>query len=170
MTTFALRNLRLRPGEEHEVTLAVAHEPFLLGGQTYVVDPPTPEARLTIQRATGGDVFRLRFAATLVGPCMRCLADARVTADVDATEYNDASATAPPELRTEYVADGDLDVSGWARDQLAFELPQQILCRPDCAGLCAVCGKNLNDEPHEHDDAPSDPRWAALEALRQPRS
>jgi uncharacterized metal-binding protein YceD (DUF177 family) len=30
-----------------------------------------------------------------------------------------------------------------------------------------VCGKNLNEEPHTHDEAPSDSRWAALESLRE---
>jgi uncharacterized metal-binding protein YceD (DUF177 family) len=29
-----------------------------------------------------------------------------------------------------------------------------------------VCGKNLNEEPHVHEEAVTDPRWAALEALR----
>jgi uncharacterized metal-binding protein YceD (DUF177 family) len=29
-----------------------------------------------------------------------------------------------------------------------------------------VCGRNLNDEPHEHEEVLADPRWAALEALR----
>ena len=37
---------------------------------------------------------------------------------------------------------------------------------PDCAGLCMVCGKDLNNEPHTHEETVSDPRWAALEALR----
>ena len=47
-----------------------------------------------------------------------------------------------------------------------WRFPTQILCRPDCAGLCPVCGKDLNDEPHEHEETVADPRWAALEALR----
>ena len=96
---------------------------------------------------------------------MRCLADARAELDVDATEYQDARPNAPAELRTEYVAEGELDLTAWARDLIGFELPVQVLCRPNCAGLCATCGKNLNDEPHLHDDAPTDPRWAALEGL-----
>ena len=162
---FALRNLRLRPGEEHEEPVSIVHEPFRLGGQTYAVVPRETEARLAIQRTTGGDVFRLRFAAALEGPCMRCLADARTELDVEATEYQDASATAPAELRTEYVVEGELDLTAWARDQIGFELPEQILCRPDCAGLCAICGQNLNDAPHDHDDTSIDPRWAALEGL-----
>jgi uncharacterized protein len=46
-------------------------------------------------------------------------------------------------------------------------LPDQILCRSDCAGLCAVCGRDLNVEPHEHADGEPDPRWAALAELKE---
>jgi uncharacterized protein len=59
-----------------------------------------------------------------------------------------------------------LDLSAWARDAIALALPDKILCRADCAGLCPVCGKDLNVEPHAHEEAPADSRWAALEALR----
>jgi uncharacterized protein len=165
MSRFPLRKLRLRPGEEHEEVVTISHEPFLLGGQSYSVVPPETAARLIVQRTTGGDVFRLVFPVALEGPCMRCLTDASAELFVDSTEYQDASPGAPADLRTEYVVDGELDLTAWARDQIGFELPVQILCRPDCAGLCAICGKNLNDEPHVHDDAPVDPRWAALEGL-----
>ena len=60
-----------------------------------------------------------------------------------------------------------LDVHGWARDAIALALPEQILCRPDCKGLCPVCGKDLNLEPHEHEEEDADPRWAALAELRE---
>ena len=49
---------------------------------------------------------------------------------------------------------------------VALALPAKILCRPDCAGLCPECGKNLNEEPHTHEEEHGDPRWAVLEALR----
>ena len=45
-------------------------------------------------------------------------------------------------------------------------LPDKILCRPDCAGLCPVCGLDLNVEPHVHDEAEPDSRWAALAELK----
>lgn len=165
MSAFALRNLRLRPGEEHQEPVVVTLEPFVLGGQAYAVVPAELTARLTVQRTTGGDVFRLAFEASLEGPCMRCLDDAAVSLAIEATEYQDADPAAPDELRSEYVVDGELRLDAWGRDQVGLALPEQILCRPDCAGLCAVCGKNLNAEPHVHDDEPTDPRWAALEAL-----
>jgi uncharacterized protein len=64
------------------------------------------------------------------------------------------------------VVDDRIELSVWARDAIALELPEQILCRQDCAGLCPVCGLNLNREPHEHPDEQTDPRWDALAQLR----
>ena len=29
-----------------------------------------------------------------------------------------------------------------------------------------MCGKDLNDEPHTHEEVAADPRWAALDELR----
>ncbi len=166
VTIFALRTLSLRPGQEERLVLDVDVEPFHLGGHEYPVDAPV-SVELTVQRAVSGDVFRLRFGAVVRGPCMRCLDSATAQVSVDVHDYEADEGDAPAELHTEYVHDGELDLSAWARDQIAFALPEQILCRPDCAGLCPVCGKNLNDEPHEHVDETTDPRWAALDALRE---
>ena len=59
-----------------------------------------------------------------------------------------------------------LDLRGWARDALARARPAQLLCREDCAGLCPVCGQNLNEAPgHAHERDP-DPRWAKLRELK----
>ena len=53
-----------------------------------------------------------------------------------------------------------------ANPAVALALPDQILCQADCAGLCPICGKNLNTEPHEHEAEAPDSRWSALEQLR----
>jgi uncharacterized protein len=166
MSRFPLRALRLRPGEEHQDEVPVELEPFVLGGERYLPVPASPIARLTVSRATSGDVFRLQFSTRLHGPCMRCLADAVADVEVDASEYHAADPAAADELRSDYVVEDQLDLSSWARDAIAGALPEQFLCRPDCAGLCPVCGKDLNVEPHEHVDEGGDPRWAALEELR----
>lgn len=166
MTTFPLRSLRLRPGEEHREDVPVELAPFVLGGQPYVPEPSLVEAGLAIQRATTGDVYRLALTASLHGPCMRCLGDAVCRLPIDAREYQGADHSAVDDLRCAYVVDDRLDLSAWAHDELADALPDQIVCRPDCAGLCGVCGKNLNDEPHVHEEEAVDTRWAALEALR----
>src|SRR5918999_4030343 len=166
MTRFPLRRLRLRAGEVHREPVEIELEPFDLGGQRYLAVPQEVEADLTVVQATGGLDLWLAFDARLHGPCMRCLADAVVDIHVDAREYHDTDAGAAEELRSEYVADDQLELTAWARDAIALALPDQILHAPDCAGLCPICGKNLNLEPHTHDDVPGDPRWAALEELK----
>jgi uncharacterized protein len=166
MTSLDLRRVRLRSGEQHRDTHQIALEPLTFGGQRYVPVPAEPEAELTISRASTGTLFELRFSGRLYGPCQRCLADAVVERELAVREYQ---ATNPDDddLRTPYVAGEQLDLSAWARDALALALPEQILCRPDCAGLCPVCGKDLNVEPHEHVEESSDPRWAVLEQLKE---
>ena len=166
VTTFSLRRLRLRPGEEHRDAVPVQLEPFALGGERYLPVPDQPTADLAVSRATSGDMFRLRFETRVHGPCMRCLEDAVLDVTVDAQEYNAIDGAADGELRSEYVVDDQLLLSTWARDAIALRLPDQIVCRPDCAGLCHVCGKNLNREPHTHEDEVVDSRWAALESLK----
>jgi uncharacterized metal-binding protein YceD (DUF177 family) len=55
----------------------------------------------------------------------------------------------------------------WLDDALVLTLPEKVLCRPDCAGLCEVCGASLNDvDPAEHShERPPDPRFAKLREL-----
>ena len=165
MTSFSLRQVKLRPGEQFRDELEVELPAFEFGGQRYVPVPEKVPAELSVSRATTGTVFSLAFEARLFGPCYRCLGDAVLDVPVHAREYQ---ATIPDseELATPYVVDDTLDVSAWARDAVALALPDKILCREDCAGLCPECGKNLNDEPHSHEEEHGDPRWAALEALR----
>jgi DUF177 domain-containing protein len=166
MTMVDLRRLGLRPGEElrdeHEVEIA----PLELGGQRYVAVPELVPAELTVTRAANGTVLRLRLTAQLHGPCYRCLEDAALDQSVDAREYQAEDPQGDDELQSAYVTDEKLDLSGWGRDSVVLALPDKILCQPDCAGLCPVCGKNLNREPHGHEGEEIDPRWAGLAELR----
>jgi len=166
MTSVSLRTIRLRPGEEHREEKEVALEPLWLGGQRYLPVPEKVPSELVVSRASSGTVFELRFRTRLHGPCYRCLADAVVDVDVAGREYQATSAEGSDELTTPYVENDQLDLTAWARDALVLELPDKILCRPDCAGLCPVCGRDLNVEPHAHDDEELDSRWAALSELK----
>jgi uncharacterized protein len=165
-TTVDLRTLRLRPGEVRTQTLDVELEPFVLGGQRYDAVPGTIPVELQLSQASGATVFDMRLDIHLSGPCMRCLGFAEVEGHVAAREFHDFDAPPSDELHSDYVVDDHLQLSAWARDAVALELPEQILCREDCAGLCPVCGKDLNEEPHEHLERLTDPRWEALEELR----
>jgi uncharacterized protein len=166
MTHFDLRRLKLRSGEEYRDELELALEPLELGGQRYLPVPDRVPAELVVTRASTGLVFGLAFDVRLHGPCVRCLDDAVLELSLSAREYHASQPGDAEELRTEYVVDERLDLSQWARDAVALALPDKILCRPDCAGLCPVCGGNLNTEPHLHEEEPADSRWSALAELR----
>ena len=163
---FELEPLGLRSGEGRRFELEVVADDLSYGGQTYAVRPVPLGVVLDISRTThAGYALRLRFSATVSGPCMRCLEPAAPTYDVDAREVSVPGGG--EELQSPYLNEAaELDLAGWARDALVLAVPDQILCRPDCAGLCPVCGENLNEHPdHAHEREP-DPRWAALRDLK----
>jgi uncharacterized protein len=166
-TTIDLARLSLAHGEGKRLELPVELEPFELAGQTYYAEPAAPTVRLEISRPGGGYAFRLQFPAHLEGPCMRCLEPGALDLEVEAREV-DQAATDDEELRSPYVADDELDIGRWAHDATVLALPTRFLCRPDCTGLCPVCGESLNDaDPTDHEHEQSiDPRWSPLKNLK----
>ncbi|MDX6690457.1 MAG: hypothetical protein QOG15_1914 [Solirubrobacteraceae bacterium] len=164
--SFDLGALRLTSGEGRRFELEVALDPLSFGGETYAVTPGVVPAALDISCMTrGGYALRLQFDASLQGPCMRCLEPAEPQIAVEAREVDQPGGG--DELSSPYVSDQEVDLRAWARDALALALPAQLLCREDCAGLCPVCGENLNEAgpDHAHEKAP-DPRWAKLSELK----
>ena len=167
MRSFNLRQQKLRSGEEYRDEIDLEQEPFELGGERYLPVPENVPAELAITKASTGTVFELAFTTRLHGPCYRCLGDAVLEIPIAAREYQATNPEGSDELRTPYVEDDKLDLAAWSRDAVALALPDKILCRSDCAGLCPVCGRNLNSEPHTHAEEHTDPRWSALEGLRE---
>ena len=166
MTTFDLRKLRLRSGDQARERVEIELEPLVLGGQAYLPQPNPALAELTVTRASSGTVLELVLDVSLEGPCFRCLTDAELPLSLRLREY-EATKPEGDEEQTEYLEDDRLDLSAWTHDAIVLALPDKILCRPDCAGLCPVCGKELNLEPHEHSEERMDPRWEKLSQLRE---
>ncbi len=166
--TFDLARLQLRTGEGRRLAVEVAIQPVTFGTETYAAVPSPAPAVLDISKMmNNGWSLRLRFEAALEGPCMRCLQGATPRYAVDAREVDQPGGG--DELDSPYMTGEVLDVEAWAHDAFALALPPQVLCRPDCAGLCPECGTDLNADPsHEHEKAP-DPRWAALRELKLDR-
>ena len=163
--TIDLASLRLRAGEGRRIEVPVGEDAFSYGGQTYEVDP-ADVAAVEISRMASGYAFHLTFTGHLRGPCMRCLDEATVEVDVDSREVDQPGGG--EDLSSPYVDGEELRFRDWAHDALALALPAQLVCRPDCAGLCPVCGESLNDaEPgaHDHPTEP-DPRWDKLRELK----
>ena len=63
----------------------------------------------------------------------------------------------------------EIDLSALVNDELLLAEPMHPLCRPDCGGLCPVCGGRMDDGGHEDHLAPEpDPRMAALADWKPP--
>lgn len=162
-----LSRLSLSPGQARSLEPEVILEPIQLGGQAYAPGQ-AQDPRLDVSRISGGGyALRLRYVAAVSGPCVRCLEEAELRAEIDAREVDQPSSS-DEELRSPYVAEGRLDAERWANDLLVLSLPSQPLCRADCRGLCAVCGEPLNDaDPAEHrHGGGGDPRMAKLRELK----
>ena len=59
-----------------------------------------------------------------------------------------------------------VDLEPLARETLLVELPLAPLCRQECRGLCPICGEDLNRGACHCPPATGDPRWEALDELR----
>lgn len=161
---FDLAGLQLSPGGGRRIDLHVPIDPLLLGGEHYQVEPALVPVALEVSRTTGGGyALRLMFQATVAGPCMRCLERAAPVVNVESREVFQPS----EELDSPYLDRDLLDVHAWAHDALALAMPPKLLCRPDCAGLCPVCGAALDraGPDHRHERQP-DPRWSKLSEIR----
>lgn len=178
-----LDSLGLGYGDAKQLTGQVEPENVQLGGQTYLSEPSVVDFRLDVSRTSTGFALRLRFEVGLAGPCFRCLEAALARVRIDAREVDQPPEPIPvrspaaeeeeedlasaAELVSPYVTDRVLDLAAWTHDALILSLPNQIVCRHDCAGLCPYCGESLNGaDPAAHDHGQNvDPRWAKLREL-----
>jgi len=108
--------------------------------------------------------------------CTRCLAPVKSEFDI-AFQVDYVGKEMFPEgkethlgsadLDTDVIEGSELDLSQVAREQIVLNLPEQVLCRDDCKGICARCGKDLNEGDCRCGQDDIDPRWAALKSLKR---
>lgn len=94
--------------------------------------------------------------------CRRCGVATSGTAVAVVKEMFEPS---PRDEETYRLDEDDLDLTELVRDVATLELPLAPLCRIDCAGVCSVCGLDLNFDSCDCDDSVPDPRWAPLAEL-----
>lgn len=60
---------------------------------------------------------------------------------------------------------GSINITQEVLDQLVLSIPQKILCKDDCQGLCSKCGANLNKTSCKCKKNNIDPRWSELKNI-----
>lgn len=63
------------------------------------------------------------------------------------------------------VPDMKLDIDELVYSEVIVSLPMKHLCKEDCKGICAKCGKNLNEGKCDCPEKEIDPRLSALADL-----
>jgi uncharacterized protein len=131
---------------------------------------------ITLMRTSQGVLASGSMATAIEGVCKRCLEPARAEVEFELEEEfhpTNPIADAPLDKVPDEEQDAALlidehqilDLSEVVRQALWLAAPMEMLCRPDCAGLCPSCGGNRNLGECHCEEPPIDPRWAALSTL-----
>lgn len=115
-----------------------------------------------------GTVDGVEAAFTVTAPvdltCTRCLTQWTESLEVTGSQYFSRT----PDEDGYAIVDGTVDMSGPATDELALAIPLAPLCKPDCKGLCPICGTDLNTDPCDGHPDDSDSPFASLKDLFDP--
>ncbi|MDR2892339.1 MAG: DUF177 domain-containing protein [Deltaproteobacteria bacterium] len=134
-------------------------------------------AELDIFQQEDGLLVRGKIAGRVTLPCNRCAEDAEC--DID-TVFDSFESFPPEDDAAEPDSDVDeyflrrspqgtgleINLGALVWEEFAQALPIHLLCSPDCAGLCAKCGTNLNQGACGCAQESSDPRLEKLRGLK----
>jgi len=148
-----------QPGTLRAVTATIGGEPLDIVHDALVGEV---EIDVELEATTDGVNVRGKVVAPWSGRCRRCLTGVSGHAVVDVAERYQ------PELTDDdayEIENNQLDLAPMARQLVLLELDDERLCRPDCVGLCPMCGTDRNEGSCSCDTTVRDERWAALDGL-----
>ena len=145
-------------------------QPANIKANDFLISNLSGELRLT--RTPRGVLVQGALRATTRLACVRCLTVFDFPYEVELSElfipeelyYREEPDpdVDEPNLINE---DGFIDLTPIVREEGILAIPMQALCRPECKGLCAQCGQNLNEGMCACETETVDPRLAPLRAL-----
>lgn len=133
------------------------------------------DARFRLTRTNRGLLVDGDVRASLADSCSRCLRPIQVDVESDIDEEALQSVELTTGARIDHADEPEiaritdhheLELEPFVREAIQLAAPIAPLCRPDCPGLCVVCGEELASGPHDHGEEPIDPRLEALRAFQ----
>jgi DUF177 domain-containing protein len=171
---FDTREVGRRPGSMKRLRRPVPVPEDLALDLVRVPAGATLDLDMRLESVLEGVLVSTTVTVPIEGECGRCLEPFQDSVEVDIQELY-----AYPHSETDDTTDEDevsrlqgdlLDLEPALRDAVVLALPTNPLCRDDCPGLCPDCGVHWDDLPPEHSHDVTDPRWAALQSMREPAS
>jgi uncharacterized protein len=105
-----------------------------------------------ISRTPQGLLFEGQFKAKMLSECVRCLEPFEQLMQIEFDEVFAYKSHNFTESGLYVPEDGNIDLSPVVREYFLLDNPIKPLCRPDCQGLCVVCGENLNTSTCQHQE------------------
>jgi uncharacterized protein len=133
------------------------------------------EGVLNVARTNRGVLVSAPLTTAIAATCSRCLIDIDVPLELRLSEEIlpsiDIATGQPSDQSSEpdvprLTDHHELEFAPLVREAISLAEPIAPLCRPDCPGLCIVCGERLGPDHVPHPDDDIDPRLAALRAFR----
>jgi len=123
------------------------------------------EGIVTIGRTPQGLILQGDFSAETTLECGRCLNDFDYELNWDFTELYAFNEKSVSESDLLLPKDQQIDLQPLIREYALLEIPTKPVCRPNCKGLCAVCGEDLNKNDCGHKDIVNESPFSALKDL-----
>ncbi len=117
-------------------------------GEDLVVHEFVGTARF--DRTPQGLLLQGDFSAQTTLECVRCLEDYTHTLKWTFTDLYAFDERSLSESNLLVPEDKQIDLEPLLREYALLEFPISPICRPDCKGLCPVCGENLNQTDCGH--------------------
>lgn len=156
-----VRDLVRHPGEMRERQLDITAPEHLGEGLVAVREGSALEVDVRLESLHEGVLATGTVAGRADGECARCLAPVSLPVRVEFAELFGY----PAEQPFDHVLEGDLlDLEPVVRDAVVLALPFQPECVDGCDDLVLGPGISLITDEAER-ERPTDPRWAALQAL-----
>lgn len=118
-----------------------------------------------VTRTPQGILLQVNLRAYVAAECVRCLTPFSQYLETDFTELYAFSKRHITDSGLLLPDDYHIDLNPLLREYMLLEVPIRPLCRPDCKGLCPVCGENRNEVACGHETQAGDERFAQLRKL-----
>lgn len=112
------------------------------------------ESLVKVSRTSEGLLLQVKGTASVETNCVRCLDEFFQPVSIEFEELYQFPSRFREETDLILPSDGYIDLRELYREYLILAIPIKALCKPDCKGLCIVCGSNLNENTCEHDQHP----------------
>lgn len=150
------------PGTTKDVEASIALVDLEFDDDAIVGDEVS--VRFQLESMSNGISVRGVARAAWSGVCRRCATPLTRSMVVEIEELYQRDLQDPDAYP---ITNDQIDLVPMIREHVLLSVPLAPLCRPDCPGLCPLCGIDRAESRCECSESPIDPRWAVLDSLRE---